>query len=307
MSFKETIPQVSPEKDVSSGKDVLAESKKGFRLSEKNREEIDKEKQGEDKIEKNFLELLNNNFSKKDVAEINKALVLAKEIHEDQLQPDGKAYIEHPMEVASIVIEKFKLNKADLVITALLHDAIEDQSERLFLSYLEKNNFLLSSTLNVLNFKSFIDKFSDEIREVAYLEIRSNFDHSIAERVRRLSKPDFDNLIDTLNFNVQPERKQKIKNKMYGEYFSALLDHNDQGLSVVKCADLLNNVSKNHLLDEGPKKRKLIDKYAPVISNIVIPFLKKIEPQHCLYENSQLILKDFSEIYKRDFIPNYSK
>lgn len=259
------------------------------------------EKNEENKFEKDFLELVDSNFSKKDILEINKALLIAKEVHEDQVQPDGQPYIEHPLEVATIIIEKFKLNKVDLVITALLHDAMEDQSERLFANYLEKNNFFSNSVFNILNLRSFVGKFSDEIREIAYLEIKDNFNSLIAERIRRLSKPDFDDLIDSLNFDVTPEKRQKIKNKMYREYFSDLLEHNDQGLGVVKCADLLNNISKNHLLTNGAKKKKLINKYAPVIVDVVVPFLRKIEPEHCLYDNSQLILRNFLEIYNRDF------
>jgi len=178
---------------------------------------------------------------------------------------------------------------------------MEDQSERLFANYLEKNNFFSNSVFNILNLRSFVGKFSDEIREIAYLEIKDNFNSLIAERIRRLSKPDFDDLIDSLNFDVTPEKRQKIKNKMYREYFSDLLEHNDQGLGVIKCADLLNNISKNHLLTNGAKKKKLINKYAPVIVDVVVPFLRKIEPEHCLYDNSQLILRNFLEIYNRDF------
>lgn len=247
-----------------------------------------------------FLNLIEEKFSVDDSGSINKALLLAREIHEDQVQPDGKPYIEHPVEVAEVVIDKFKIYDKNLVIAALLHDSLEDQSERLFASYVEKNNFFID-TYNILNLQSFVNKFSEEIREVAFLEIKDNFGSPIAEKVRRLSKPDFGLLIDSYDGDISPEKKQTIKNKMYKDYFQSLLDLDDYGVGIIKCADLLNNTSKNHLLNDGPKKSKLLKKYSPVIRDVVIPFLRKIDNKHPLSDKSQVILDNFIEIYKRDF------
>ncbi|PKM91549.1 hypothetical protein CVU82_03060 [Candidatus Falkowbacteria bacterium HGW-Falkowbacteria-1] len=251
-------------------------------------------------MSKKFLSLIEDNFSLDDFNLISKAFSLAQEIHEDQVQPDGKAYINHPVEVASSIVENFKIYDRDLIITALLHDSLEDQSERLFAFYVEKNNFFVN-THNILSLQSFVNKFSEEIREIAFLEIRDNFGSPVAERVRRLSKPDFDSLIDSCEEEISLEKRQLIKNKMYKDYFQSLLELSDYGVGVIKCADLLNNTSKNHLLNDGPKKSKLLKKYSPVIKDVIIPFLQKMEKEHPLYEKSQIILDRFVEIYNRDF------
>ncbi len=262
--------------------------------------EIELIKKDNEKIKETVV-LIDENFSEQDAFFIKKALYLSKEIHEGQTQIDGSPYIEHPVEVAKIIVEEFKIKDRDLFITALLHDSLEDQSEKLFASYIEKNNFFVNN-YNILSLKTFSSKFSSEIKEVAFLEIRDNFGSSIAEKVRRLSKPDFDGLIDSFpveDFNI--ENRRGVKNSMYKDYFKNILDYGDEGVGVIKCADFFNNVSRNHLLDDGDQKKKLVDKYGPVLKDIIIPFFKDIKETHPLYGESHRLLSVFVDIYNKDF------
>ena len=54
------------------------------------------------------------------------------ELHSNQApRPDGTPYIEHPLAVASQVLEAMAQKDPDLVVAALLHDAVEDQTAKL--------------------------------------------------------------------------------------------------------------------------------------------------------------------------------
>lgn len=58
-------------------------------------------------------------------ATIKKALQLAMHIHANQLRKDGSPYIEHPIDVASILNENIENAEQNLISAALLHDSIE--------------------------------------------------------------------------------------------------------------------------------------------------------------------------------------
>lgn len=60
-----------------------------------------------------------------DQAEIKKALQLAINIHAFQWRKDGSAYIEHPIDVATILQTNIQNAEKNLISAALLHDGIE--------------------------------------------------------------------------------------------------------------------------------------------------------------------------------------
>ncbi|MBU6420255.1 MAG: bifunctional (p)ppGpp synthetase/guanosine-3',5'-bis(diphosphate) 3'-pyrophosphohydrolase [Proteobacteria bacterium] len=64
--------------------------------------------------------------SKADTALIEEAYGAAEEAHADQKRDNGEAYITHPLAVANI-LASYKLDSAS-IITALLHDTVEDTS-----------------------------------------------------------------------------------------------------------------------------------------------------------------------------------
>ena len=55
---------------------------------------------------------------------IDKAIYWAKKYHDGQFRKSGEPYYTHPLEVAYIVSE-YKL-KTDVIVTAILHDIVED-------------------------------------------------------------------------------------------------------------------------------------------------------------------------------------
>jgi (p)ppGpp synthase/HD superfamily hydrolase len=66
-----------------------------------------------------------------DINEVKKACHVAREYHGSQLRKSGEPYYSHPLEVGCLFsryagIENHKYYTTDLVITAILHDCLED-------------------------------------------------------------------------------------------------------------------------------------------------------------------------------------
>ena len=73
------------------------------------------------------LELLNNLRSadyKVNIPEVKKAIYYAKKYHGSQSRQSGEPYYSHPIEVAYMVSDY--LFKTDIIVSAILHDTIED-------------------------------------------------------------------------------------------------------------------------------------------------------------------------------------
>ena len=63
--------------------------------------------------------------SAEDMERVRQAYFLAKEAHAPQKRKSGEPYILHPISVALIVAKELQLD-ANTVITAFLHDVVED-------------------------------------------------------------------------------------------------------------------------------------------------------------------------------------
>jgi (p)ppGpp synthase/HD superfamily hydrolase len=59
-----------------------------------------------------------------DIAEVGKGICYAKYYHADQMRESGEPYYSHPLEVAYMSVDY--LPRTDIIITAVLHDALED-------------------------------------------------------------------------------------------------------------------------------------------------------------------------------------
>lgn len=65
-------------------------------------------------------------FSVKDSQMIDDAYNLSKYGHRNQKRDGGRRYFDHPKEVAIILYREFGVRDKDIIISALLHDIIED-------------------------------------------------------------------------------------------------------------------------------------------------------------------------------------
>ena len=100
---------------------------------------------------------------------IEKAFLLSQKAHTDQFRKTGEPFIEHPLEVANILVD-LHLDAPSLA-TALLHDVVEDTS--ITLKEIEKQfgktvSFLVDGVtkLSQISFKSNYEKESENIRKM---------------------------------------------------------------------------------------------------------------------------------------------
>ena len=109
-------------------------------------------------------------FSKKDLDLLQTAYNVAFEAHKDQFRKEGSAYITHPVEVASILIELHL--DIETVCAGLMHDVLEDSFIKK--SYLEKlfGKEIVAivdgvSNLNKLDFDSIEDRNANNLQKMA--------------------------------------------------------------------------------------------------------------------------------------------
>ncbi|MCC8417506.1 MAG: HD domain-containing protein [Rickettsia endosymbiont of Bryobia graminum] len=62
--------------------------------------------------------------NKADLDIIKKAIIYAKKYHGSQMRKSGEPFYSHPLEVAYLVSDYFF--RTDIIVTAILHDTIED-------------------------------------------------------------------------------------------------------------------------------------------------------------------------------------
>lgn len=84
----------------------------------------------------NLLDILRNTGKNYDTEKIKKAFDYARELHEGQFRVSGEPYISHPVAVAEI-LAGLELD-TDSICAALLHDTVEDCSDKTSLEYIER-------------------------------------------------------------------------------------------------------------------------------------------------------------------------
>ncbi|MDE6680185.1 MAG: HD domain-containing protein, partial [Muribaculaceae bacterium] len=117
--------------------------------------------------------------SEDDLKRLHQAFELAKKAHAEQKRKTGEPYILHPIAVARIVAEEFRLD-TDSVMAAFLHDVVEDTSYRARdiqdnfgedvaflvkgLTKSKKKKYEMSKQLD--NFKKMIDSVNYDLRTI---------------------------------------------------------------------------------------------------------------------------------------------
>ncbi|HOJ15910.1 MAG TPA: bifunctional (p)ppGpp synthetase/guanosine-3',5'-bis(diphosphate) 3'-pyrophosphohydrolase [Caldisericia bacterium] len=144
-------------------------------------------------------------LSKEIMSKIDYAFVFAREAHKDQYRSSGEPFILHPLNVAKILAEHHA--SADIIITALLHDVVEDTGiglEEIKEKFGEDISELvkLLTGLKSINFSSEEEGQAENLRKLL-LAMASDVRVvliKIADRVHNMR---------TLNY-LSPERQLKI-------------------------------------------------------------------------------------------------
>jgi (p)ppGpp synthase/HD superfamily hydrolase len=84
-----------------------------------------------DRLVTKLIDLNERTSDKVNIEEVKKAIYYARKYHGSQIRKSGEPYYSHPLEVAFLFAEysgneNHIIYRTDLIITAILHDTIED-------------------------------------------------------------------------------------------------------------------------------------------------------------------------------------
>lgn len=170
------------------------------------------------------------------------ALLLMCEVHADQKdRPDGTPYIEHPLGVARNVLNSLENPDFESVVSALLHDSVEDQAQKL------AEKLLVG------------DRGATE-QERALRYIGQQFGERVQKTVASLTNPDFEAELIKQEQEVNTENK----NRLYAEHVKEAIENPD--VLPIKLFDFAENALRLNEVTDPARHLKLARKYAPVVS-----------------------------------------
>lgn len=264
-----------------------------FEVNEKKEEVLIRREKIEEEI-KAFKGDVLEKFSEADQTKIFAALDFMLKIHLPQDDRfDGFPFASHPLMVARKVMELH--SEVELVIAALIHDSVEDQSERIFVERIERKN-LGGKSLSLEINEDIKEKYNDIFKDWSFKEINDRFGSRVEDYVRNMTNHDFNSLAESLNL-VGDERNDFI-NKMYAEHVEDIISKPD--LLTLKLADLSTNIDLKSLGKENPKYIKLKRKYKSVIENILVK-VRGVDVNHYLYSSKEKIADDLEKIYQEQY------
>ena len=150
-------------------------------------------------------------YSKFDVEKIENALNFTIEAHKNQFRKSGEPYVIHPILVATMT--SFFSDNEDMVISALLHDVVEDTSyslENITSLFGEDVANLVEGLTKIVNLReeSLIPSYSDEKLAKSALSFRKMLISSIKD-IRVLVIKLCDRLHNMMTLDALREDKQK--------------------------------------------------------------------------------------------------
>lgn len=218
-------------------------------------------------------------FSPVDAERILLALSLMLDIHRvQQSRPDSSPYIEHPLAVAGGVLDAMAHKDPDLVIAALLHDAVEDQEEKL------------------------VQKATTEERaahhnnkqEIA-LAVIERYTHSrrVRDLVVGLTNPDFHELLAKKGVQrgtdaASQQAYTQAKNTLYAEHVREAIK--DPDVALIKLFDFSTNVLSLAGVPNEATRKRYTQKYETVIGDIIDRLRDTSRPLNILPEKREALL-----------------
>ena len=156
-------------------------------------------------IEK-LITMLKATGKKYDIEKIQRAYEYANELHEGQFRASGDAYISHPIAVAEIVAG-LELD-TDSICAALLHDTVEDCSEKTNLKEIEK---LFGSDVSMLvDGLTKIVTLKVEDKEEAHIETLRKMLLAMSKDVRVIFIKLCDRVHNMRTLDAKPDAKRRI-------------------------------------------------------------------------------------------------
>ena len=186
---------------------------------------------------------------------INRAFVIAEIAHQNQKRRSGDPYISHPLEVAKILTE-YRLDDST-IITALLHDTIEDTK----LTLKEVRSEFGEEIASLVDGLTKIGKLDLFTKEAEQAENFRKLILAMSNDVRVLIVKLADRLHNMRTINFLPEEKQQIIAKETIEVYAPLSGR----LGIHSLKEELEELAFNVI---NPKARKIIlDKLLSISSD----------------------------------------
>lgn len=176
-------------------------------------------------------------FTEDERKNLSDALDLAIRVHGDQTRKPEGPYINHVVSVSDRMLSEYGVKDAELITAGLLHDTVEDQSEKLAEMYEGSGRGL-------------------SLREKALEVIGEQFSERVMNLVAALSNPELPSGLDAI-----------AKNEAYVEHVKAATQDSD--VAVIKLADFSDNALRLENLLDVSRRLKLSKKYIPVMEMFI--------------------------------------
>jgi hypothetical protein len=190
---------------------------------------------GEDGLRERFAAEIAG-FPEAERGRLEDALVLASRLHAGDRR-QSEPYINHPLRVAIRIMSHYGIRDPDVIVAALLHDAVEDHAAELAPS-------APGGTTEAAQTKA------------ALAALAERFGPRVAELVGAVTNPEY-----------EPGRDRHVQ---YREHVAASLDRSPWA-RVIKASDFTDN-GAGLLYTTGPRVPELADKYAglvPVLRELI--------------------------------------
>ena len=198
---------------------------------------------------------------------------------------DGRARIIHPIEVAADLIRKFGVRNTDIIIAGLLHDAAEDQPEK------------------VVKICGTPPGELTGIRTMAIAAIGQRYGSRAAAFVSYLTNPDCIIDAEALARTGEPRDQRlgiQIVHDNYHDHFIDIAAKHRYGF-MIKVADFGRNAMRLDLVTDPAKREVLAEKYFPAMI-FLDDYLQEIkDPSNPLCAHRDWLRRDIHAALKRDY------
>lgn len=196
----------------------------------------------------NKIDLLNQQVNNKvDIIEVKKAIYYAKKYHGEQKRQSGEPYYSHPLEVAYILIdytieEASQYYRTDLLVTCVLHDAIEDTklTEKMILDIFGKKvasqvesltrdkpcgKISSAETIRLLWLQKRLDilliKLLDRLHNIQTIRVKS------PEKIKKIVEETFNRFL-SLSFYLKVSKLEQLLSQLHADSIEVKRDESSQ-------------------------------------------------------------------------------
>lgn len=183
--------------------------------------------------------------------QLQEAIELTVELHANQRRKNNEPYMHHIVRVTRRLVDEYEVSNVDVIMVALLHDAVEDHTEGLC-----DLAGLPVSRSNALSYLS------------------GRFGNQVSALVKDLSNPESKGKV--------PEEEWKM---IYAKHVEDMIDKHPD-LLCVKLSDFTENALKLYEITDLNERVRLSKKYLPTMR----VFLERVGRPNTLPEKAQAVI-----------------